>query len=236
MLNTFTWLITGSNRGLGLEMVEQLLQSPTHTVIATCRNPDKATALQDLRTRFLGNLHIVKLEVTDQASIEECVKAVEIALGDRGLDYLLNNAAISEQRDTAFNFNAQGYIDTFYTNVLAPAMITRAFLPLLEKGKRKVILNMSSQLGSMAWRFGAPYATYASCKAALNMMTTKQAAERPDLIVFCMCPGWCKTDLGGEDAPLDPKVTMASLLKFVSSATSEHSGRYWRWTGEELEW
>lgn len=91
-------------------MVTQLVGSPTNIVVATCRNPDKALTLQNLRSRNPGRLHILPLEVTDPESIDRCVKAVEVVLGDRGLDYLLNNAGVVS-KDMALTVS-QGILST----------------------------------------------------------------------------------------------------------------------------
>lgn len=87
--------IDSANRGLGLEFVQELTRTPSNVVIATARNPDQATSLQDIRSKLPQQLHILRLDVTDESSIQQCAKEVEGILGERGLDYLLNNAGVS---------------------------------------------------------------------------------------------------------------------------------------------
>lgn len=88
--NTTTWLVTGSSRGIGFEVVKQLASDPSREIFATCRNPETASALNSLS----GKLHVVKLDVDDEVSIRNAAETISAILGDRGLDYLINNAGI----------------------------------------------------------------------------------------------------------------------------------------------
>ncbi|KAK7685397.1 hypothetical protein QCA50_011260 [Cerrena zonata] len=140
--------------------------------------------------------------------------------------------------DQPLSFDVQDFFNVIRTNVLGPALILRAFLPLLERGKRKVVVNVTSRLGCItqaAELYGAHMAMYATSKAALNMFTVKTACQRPDMIVFALSPGHNSTDSGGEDAPHDPEDTVAALLPFISLVTSKHSGKYWDYWGREIE-
>ncbi|RDX40549.1 NAD(P)-binding protein [Lentinus brumalis] len=94
MAQEYVWLITGANRGIGLEMVKQLLQSPSNTVVAACRSPAKATELQQLAEKAGGKLHVVALDVSDKESVNKAAKEVAGILGGRGIDYLVNNAGV----------------------------------------------------------------------------------------------------------------------------------------------
>ncbi|KAI0375982.1 C-factor [Pilatotrama ljubarskyi] len=236
MPETYTWLITGTSRGIGLEMTRQLLADPSNIVVAACRNPDKATALHVLKDSAKGTLHVVALDVSDEASIQNSFKAVEQALGDKGLDYLYNNAAINEGDDSAFNLTSAVALRTYQANVIGPALIAQTYLPLLEKGKRKVIVNMSSGLASIGLDLGPKCASYSISKTALNMLTYKQKAERPDITSIALDPGWVKTDMGGEGAMLEPEFSVSNLLKVVTTVTTKDSGKFFRYTGEELPW
>ncbi|KAK7683242.1 hypothetical protein QCA50_013504 [Cerrena zonata] len=236
-----TWLVTGGNRGLGLEFVQNLLRDPSNVVITTARNPDQASTLQDLRSKLPQQLHILQLDVTDELSIPRFAKEAEGILGERGLDYLLNNAGVMKA-DTPLTFKAEDFLSTFKINVLGPALVLQALSPALEKGRRKVVVNVSSRLGSISavGKVGRQYAaTYSACKAAFNMVTVKTACEKPEFIVYALSPGHNKTDLGGSAAPLDPKETIPVLLKFIVASASEHSGKSWDYWGDkvqEYEW
>ncbi|KAI0070820.1 sniffer [Panus rudis PR-1116 ss-1] len=233
MSDVYTWLVTGSSRGLGLEFVRQLVASPSNIVIATCRNPESATTLSSLDPARPGALHIVKLDVNDPASIESIHDTVASIVGDQGLDYLVNNAAIVSFHYTAFDFSAETFTETFQSNILGPALLARTLAPLIEKSKRKTIINLTSGLGSIGLTNGPSNLTYSTSKAAINMI---QAAARPDFICLTIDPGWCKTDMGGDGAVLEPSESISSILKLVTNATTEQSGKFFRYDGKELPW
>ncbi|EIW54631.1 NAD-P-binding protein [Trametes versicolor FP-101664 SS1] len=232
-----SWLVTGANRGIGLEIVRQLLASPTNLVVATARAPEKATALHDLRETAKGTLHIIKLDISDFDSIRASAKDLQVILGETGLDYLINNAAIAP-RDTAFTIKPEELLDAFKTNAIGPMLVSQVALPFLEKGTAKKILHISSTGGSVgsADIVGPIVAGYAMSKSALNMLAYKQKLERPDFTVIALCPGWVKTDMGGEGAQIEPQDSVAGILKLITSATTADSGKYLRHNGESIPW
>ncbi|KAI0667319.1 NAD-P-binding protein [Trametes maxima] len=232
-----SWLVTGTSRGIGLEIVKQLLASPDNLVVATARNPEKTTALNALKEVAKGTLHVLRLDLSDFDSVRATATALKPILGETGLDYLINDAAIAVD-DTAFTFDPEDLLREVRTNVAGPALLAQVTLPFIEKGTRETILNISSTGASFAnvSRIGTRGTSYNMSKAALNMLTLKQKHERPDLIVLTMCPGWVKTDMGGYDAMLEPKESVAGILKIVTSATLADSGRFIRYNGEEIPW
>lgn len=180
--------------------MKQLLDTPSNLVIATCRDLDKATALSDLKTTAKGTLHIIQLDVTDFANVRASVKEIETIIGNIGLDYLVNNAAIvravpmSTRSDVAiadsfslhilaqvawdsiFDMDPEKLVNILRTNTVGPALISQVYLPLLEKGREKKILHISSTGGSFAEFEGLiaeehrKLGAYALSKAALNML------------------------------------------------------------------
>jgi len=235
---TYTWLVTGTSRGIGLEITRQLLMDADNVVIATCRDPANATQLKALALKDSaeGELHIVKLDIASEESIRASVPIVAKILGHRGLDYLYNNAAITEGDDSAFNFSYEGFLKTLQVNVAAPGLLGQLYLPYLEKSQRKVIINVTSGLASIGLDFGAKNATYSVSKTALNMLTYKQAKARPDIVSFVVDPGWVKTDMGGPDAMMEPHESVASVLKIAKNATTKDSGKFFRHDGEIIVW
>ncbi|KAH9836044.1 NAD-P-binding protein [Rhodofomes roseus] len=234
MANTAsTWLIVGASRGLGLELVRQLIAT-SNTVIAACRNPSSASQLQALEPTG-AELHIIQLDVSSEESIRASVGKVEAVLNGRGLDYLYNNAGILAQ-DDAFNFSYSEFLAILQTNVVGPALLASLCLPFLEKGNKKTIVNVSSSMGGLTHDYGASAARYSASKAAMNMLTHKQAKTRPDLIVISLCPGWVQTDLGGVSAPLEPPESVAGQLKVVLGLKKEDTGKFIRYDGQELTW
>ncbi|KAL1948585.1 hypothetical protein VTO73DRAFT_10391 [Trametes versicolor] len=237
-----TWLITGANRGIGFELVKQLLTSPTNLVVGVCRDPEHATALADLKQTTQGTLHVIPLDIADFDSVRASATQLERILGDTGLDYLINNAAIFTY-DTAFTSDPDTLLRLLRTNVAGPALVAQVCLPLLEHGHAKMLVNVSSTSGSIGsvkhiekeeHRVGG--AAYSISKAALNMLTYKQKVERPDLIVLALCPGWVKTDMGGQQAALEPEESVAGILKVVTSATPADSGKFLSFSGVEAPW
>ncbi|EPS99574.1 hypothetical protein FOMPIDRAFT_1124373 [Fomitopsis schrenkii] len=245
MDTTTTWLITGASRGLGLGLTRSLSASPSNIVIATCRNPASASELNalqaDVRGRGQDNLRIVQLDVNDEASIRASVAAVERTLEGRGLDVLYNNAGIvsTAYLDGAFDCDYGHMMAILKTNVVAPALLGKAYLLLLDLGTRKTIVNVSSARGSIGGCLDVRNAVYSLSKSALNMLSHKQAIERPDLIVISLCPGHVQTDLGesgGAKAPLTVEESVAGQLHLVQGLTHEQSGRFWQYNGKDLLW
>ncbi|CCM04759.1 uncharacterized protein FIBRA_06949 [Fibroporia radiculosa] len=234
-MTSVTWLITGSSRGLGFELVRQLLPSPENFIIATCRNPDKAAALQELKDNAGGKLHLVALDTNSESSIRNSFEAVKAILNDRGVDYLYNNAGL-DVADEAFSFQYADLLQILQTNVAGPALIAEVYLPLVEKSRRKTIINVSSGLGSIGQDRGPSLASYCISKSALNMLTYKQAKAKPNITSIALSPGWVQTDMGGPDAPLLPQESVASALKVVKSLTLKDSGKFLSYDGSELPW
>ncbi|RPD60419.1 NAD(P)-binding protein [Lentinus tigrinus ALCF2SS1-7] len=231
-----TWLITGTSRGIGLALVERLLQDPSNLVVAACRNPEKASALQGLKDGSKGTLHVVKIDVNDAASIHASFPEVASIVGEHGLDYLINNAGILEAEDRAFSMDTNIMVPQFVTNVVGPAVVSQVFVPLVEKSNKKTIINVSSFLASIGHGMGAIYTSYSLTKTALNMLTYKQVQERPDLTIVLLDPGWVQTDMGGPGAPVTITECIDGITKVVGSLTHADSGAYVRYNGERLPW
>ncbi|KAI0325664.1 NAD-P-binding protein [Cubamyces sp. BRFM 1775] len=217
-----TWLVTGSSRGIGFEVVRQLVDSPNNLVVATCRTPEKAAALHDLKATAKGILHLVQLDVSDFDSVRASARELEPILGEIGLDYLISNAGIAVH-DTPFTLDPEDFLRVVRTNAAGPALVAQICLPFLNKSARKVILNISSTGGSLA--------TAESVGAMV-----KQHAERPDIITIALCPGHVKTDMNGRNADIEPEESVAKILKLITSVTLEHSGKYLRSSGEVIPW
>ncbi|KAI0703330.1 C-factor [Earliella scabrosa] len=232
----YVWLVTGASRGIGLVLTRQLLQSPTNTVIAACRTPSKAVALQDLAKVGKGTLHVVKVDLDDTESIRAAAEEVARILGNKGIDYIINNAGVAHDDDGPFDGNVNNLMKTFATNVVGPAYVSHAFLPLLEKGQTKTIVNISSISGSIGSNRFATQTSYGISKTALNMLTAKQAKIRPDITTISMCPGWLATDMGGPEAAHPVSVGVEGILKVVASLTPEQSGKFFNFEGDIVPW
>ncbi|KAI0816809.1 NAD-P-binding protein [Trametes gibbosa] len=240
MTRPTTWLISGANRGIGFELVRQLLEYPTYIVVAAVRNPEKATELAILKVAAKGTLHIVQLEVSDFDNVRALPKKLEPILSDTGLDYLVNNAAIFKQ-DTAFTLEPEKLLELLRVNTVGPALVSQVLLPLLQRGTAKSITNISSTAGSIAVieEIEGPIklnTSYPISKTALNMLGYKQRLEQPDFTILSLCPGWVKTDMGGQSAMLEPQESVAGIIRVIASATPAKSGKFINYAGKEIAW
>ncbi len=226
-------LVTGANRGLGLEFVRQLLARGDH-VIATCRHPGKATVLNPLAGEFPGRLHVLPLDVGDPKSIAELAR--ELPLVCETLDLLVNSAGVLHSGERFGSLGAANLDDSFRINARGPLLLVQALAPTLVDGAR--IANITSELGSIAGlaRFGTP--SYNISKAAQNMATAllAKALATRSIIVLALHPGWVQTDMGGSEATLTPRQSVHGLLQVIDGATLQSSGRFFDWRGETMEW
>ncbi len=233
-----TVLITGSNRGLGYEFTRQYLAQDAQ-VIASCRQTESANQLHLLKKKYGNSLTIIPLDVTQENSIKEALNLVEKNFSH--LDLLLNNAGIGFRKSFQ-ELTIDDLSNVFLTNAIAPLIMTRTFLPLLAKGNRPLIANITSQLGSITLQTGdfsgIGSIDYNASKAALNMMSTMLASElkAQGIIVLIQSPGWATTDMGGDQAPNTPEEVVSGMIEIFANATVKDTGKYYEWTGEELPW
>lgn len=222
-----TVVITGANRGLGLEFARQFTAAGA-TVIATTRRPEAADDLRRLGVR------IEQLDVADSAS----VKRFRERIGDMPVDILINNAGIGSWLRRLEEVDADALDRYFQVNTLGPMRVTQALLPSLRRSAGRTVLNITSDLASLERNTrGAAYG-YRESKVALNMFTRTLAAElRPEgFICVVISPGWVRTDMGGPQAPQSPDETIAEIISLLRGLTPEDSGRFLNYRGEELPW
>ena len=229
-------LVTGANRGLGLEFVRQLLARGDR-VVATCRHPGKATALNALAGEHPGRLHVLPLDVADPRAITELQRELALlADDDERLDLLVNGAGVLHSGERFGRVGAANLDDSFRTNAMGPFLLTQAMAPRLADGAR--VANITSQLGSIAntARFGTP--SYNISKAAQNMATALLAAALRErgVVVVALHPGWVQTDMGGAGATVTPSDSVAGLLRVIDKSKASDSGRFLDWRGESLPW
>ncbi|WNV05582.1 SDR family oxidoreductase [Candidatus Methylospira mobilis] len=227
-----TVLITGANRGLGLEFSRQYADSGWN-VLACCRVPEAADALNALAVRH-GNIRVHALDVGDFRQID----ALASQLGDQPIDVLLANAGV--YGDSA-GFGALDYRQwsrTLLINAQAPVKLAEAFLPCLLRGKLRLIVPITSLMGSMGDNRGGGSLMYRSSKAALNAaMKTLSIDLKPQGVgVLILHPGWVKTDMGGDQAPTSATESVGGMIRVIRDFTLENSGRFFNFKGAELPW
>lgn len=231
-----TTLVTGANRGLGLEFARQLLVRGDH-VVAACREPGRATALNSLAGEHPGRLHVLPLDVADARSRTAFAAELPLVLGDGGrIDLLLNNAGVLHSGERFGTLGEAHLEHSFRVNAMGPLLLTQALAPLLAEGAR--VLNVSSRLGSIALteRFGTP--SYNISKAALNMATVllAQALAQRGIAVIAVSPGWVRTEMGGSDADVAPEDAVAGMLRQVDALGEGDSGRFLGTDGKTIAW
>jgi NAD(P)-dependent dehydrogenase (short-subunit alcohol dehydrogenase family) len=228
-------LVTGANRGLGLEFVRQLLARGAR-VIAACRQPGRALRLTELAAAHPGRLSVLPLDLNKERSINGL--ANEAGMLTDALDLLVNNAGVLVSGERYGELAAHTFADTFATNVIGPLLLTQALTPLLAHGAASRVINLSSDLGSLADTRALQTPSYAVSKAALNMVTRLTAAElgARGIIVISMNPGWVKTDMGGAHAPLEAQAAVAGMLSAIDALKLDDGGRFLDYTGADVPW
>lgn len=228
-------LVTGANRGLGLEFTRQLLAGGAR-VVATARHPGRATALNALAGEHPGRLHVLPLDVAVARSRDELLRELPLVLGQRRLDLLLNNAGVLHGGER-FGQVAEADLETSVrTNAIGPFLLVQALAGLLADGG--IVANLSSEIGSIALRREFRTPSYAIGKAAQNMATVmlSHALQPRGIRVVALHPGWVRTDMGGERAPVLPAEAAAALLQVLERLGPTDSGLFLGPDGAVLPW
>lgn len=249
-------LITGANRGLGLEMVKQILEMhrPVRKLFACCRDPDgpRAEALRAEAKKHPNVVSIVRLDAADLCSIEKCVRQVGSMVGTEGLNLLINNAGFLD-KSMLQDATPEDVQTSFNTNVVGPMFLIKGFLPLLRTAaknskkagmstRKAAVVGISSVLGSIE-SVSASYSiftavSYRISKASLNMLTRCAAEEmKKDEILFSVLhPGWVRTDMGGEDGEIDTLESVQGMLRVMASLTEKQNGAFLDYKGGPVPW
>ncbi len=227
-----TVLITGANRGIGLEFVRQYAIAGA-SILACCRNPSAAKDLNALAEEF-DTIQIHALDVASDASVH----ALRENLGATPIDILINNAGVMGGKHQGLHdISFDAWSDCFNTNTFGPFRMIAAFANNVAASEEKKVATISSYMGSIGRKGKGAY-IYRSAKAAANMITTLAATELADkgVIAVPMHPGWVQTDMGGSGADITPQESTSGLRKVIAGLTPESSGRFWNYDGAELEW
>lgn len=225
--STRTVLITGANRGIGLELARQY-GAAGWQVIGTARRPEAAEMLKSLGAM------VMQLDVTDQKSVERLASD----LGNRPIDMLINNAGILPVVSSITDVDFETFERILDVNTTGPVRVTQALLPNLHKGLGKVVINMTSSLGSIGANEQGGFYGYRESKAALNMFTKTLAAELGPKGFTCivMHPGWVQTDMGGPNAPTPVEQSVSGIRKVIAGLSDADNGTYWTFEGETMPW
>ncbi|HEX9873829.1 MAG TPA: SDR family oxidoreductase [Deferrimonas sp.] len=231
---TSTILITGSNRGIGLELVRTFVDRNWH-VLACCRRPHQAVELSAIAEESGGRVAIHPLDVADSEQIRSLVETC----GDRSIDILFNNAGIAGPSSQRFGpIDTGEWLETLRINTLAPYHMAVAFVEQVARSRRRIIATIGSQLGSIADNTSGGRYAYRTSKAAVHMVMKGLAVDLADrrITSVALHPGWVKTNIGGPQAPVSPAESAAGLYRVLATLTPEDSGKLWSWDGSQLPW
>jgi len=227
-------LITGANRGLGLEFCKQYA-SEGWRVLACCRMPEAASELLNLAEQS-PHVSIFALDVGNFEQIEQ----LAAQLDDTAIDVLINNAGVyGDSNERGFGqLDYEAWTKTLVINIQAPVKMAEAFLPHLQRGDKKLLVAISSLMGSIADNDSGGSIIYRSSKAGLNsvMKTLAIDLKEQEVGVLIFHPGWVKTDMGGENAPLEAVESVAGMRQTIAAFLPEQSGSFVKYDGTALPW
>ena len=222
-------VITGANRGIGLELAAQYLARGDE-VEAAVRRPEEATALRELG----GALRVHACDVSDDAS----VAAFASALGDVPVDVLINNAGVMGKMQALADLDMADILRTIDTNTLGVLRVTGKLLPHLKRGAGKKIVSISSGMGSISDNTSGGAYGYRLSKAALNMANRSMSVDlrRDGLIAVVMNPGWVQTDMGGSRAPTKVDDSVRAIIGLIDKLEPKDSGTFLDYRGHTWQW
>ena len=227
-------LITGANRGLGLEFARQYLADGWQ-VYAACRNPASASELRQLAEDSGERMRILAMDVTDAGS----VKAAAAELDKQAIDLLLNNAGVGGARgQTIGNIDYEAWAKVLEVNTLGPMRVSEVFVDHVARSERKLIVTLTSGMGSIADNTSGGSIAYRSSKAAVNMVMRSLAIDLAPRGIICVVvnPGWVQTDMGGPNANLTPAESVTRLRHLIENLGPRHSGKFFNHDGRQYDW
>ena len=222
-----TIMITGASRGLGLEFARQFYNEGCR-VIATCRNPKDANALN-----AIGDIDVHALDITDDKN----VATLADNLRGENIDILINNAGVIGQRDGFGKLDYDIWAETMDTNVFGPMRVAEAFRDNVMNSEKKQMIFITSRMGSITEAVPNAY-VYRSSKAALNMAVKCLSGELAEqgLIAVLFHPGHVQTDMGGQAAPVTPQKSIEGMKNQIVGLTRDDNGRFLSYDGHQIPW
>ena len=214
-------VITGANRGIGLEFARQL-NKLGYTVYGTARDTSKAEELRKVAS-------VISLDVADEDSIKQLAKQI-----NQPIDLLINNSGLL-CKDNLPEISQKSLVEQFKVNSCGPILVSQALLPLLESGESKIV-NITSRMGSIEDNTSGGRYGYRASKTALNMMTKSFAIDKPNITTFMMHPGFIKTEMTGGNGDMGPEEAVEKMIKVIMTSTKESAGKFFHRDGQELPW
>lgn len=230
-----TTLITGANRGIGLEFCRQYAADGWR-VLACSRYPEKSDELNKLAAENPELIKVHALDVADHVQIDRLAQF----LADESIDLLINNAGIYPDSDKS-GFGHTDYakwMKAFRINTMAPLKMAEAFAAQIARGGQKTIVTITSKMGSIADNSGGGSYLYRSSKAAANMVVKSLAIDLKPLGVTAVVfhPGWVKTDMGGPNAMVSAEQSVSGIRKVIGGLSADDSGKFFGYDGQVIPW
>jgi NAD(P)-dependent dehydrogenase (short-subunit alcohol dehydrogenase family) len=228
-------LITGANRGLGLALTEKLLTGGQHIHAISRRDSQE---LLQLQKKYPASLQLYPGDVSNESSIRQALEAIASQTGS--LDIILNNAGVNLEQSGPLleQVDFSMYLPTYQVNAIGPLMVVKYALPLLRLGNKKLIVNFSSEAGSIgaSWRTGEY--SYCMSKAALNMASRilQNALKEEGIKVLALHPGWFRSDMGGANAPITPSAAAEQVVQLVLNPPGLDGPIFVAPNGDTLDW
>ncbi len=225
--------ITGTTRGIGLELTRQFLDTDSK-VFAGARNTE-SDALQSLKATYGDQLQLLTLDVTDNTQITKAAAT----LAGQPLSLLINNAGLFRSRsDDVDSLSHETWLQEFHVNAIAPFMVTRALRGNLAAADNALVAMISSKMGSMADNTSGGAYSYRSSKAALNAVTVSLCSDLAEdgTRVVALHPGWVRTDMGGDSAPVDAPASASGLKKVMLGIDDAQNGHFFDYSGASIPW
>ena len=232
-MTSSTILITGTNRGIGLELTGQFA-ADGWAVLACCRNPVEADALQALAELY-SSIEIHRLDVTDYAQMA----VLSEQLADRPIDVLLSNAGVYGPRGHGFGeVDAAEWRQVLEVNSIAPMMLVQAFVDQVAASRQKLVAVVSSKMGSIADNGSGGSYIYRSSKTTVNQVVKCLSIDLAPrgISVVTLHPGWVQTDMGGPNAEISVAECCSGLKRILQSAGRAQSGQFLEYDGSEIPW
>ena len=229
-----TVLVTGANRGLGLEFARQYA-ADGWKVYAACRDPDAAQELAQVAAQSDGAIRVLALEVTDTAS----VRAAAQSLAGEAIDVLINNAGVgSPKKQRLGSLDYAAWARVLDVNTLGPMRVVEAFLDSVAKGSNRKIVTLTSAMGSIADNGSGGSYAYRSSKAAVNIVMKSLSIDLAPRGITCVVvhPGWVRTAMGGPDGKLTPTESVTALRRRIAGLRPEDTGRFFNYDGKPYPW
>jgi NAD(P)-dependent dehydrogenase (short-subunit alcohol dehydrogenase family) len=229
-----TILITGANRGIGLEFVKQY-RIKGFKIYATCRDLAQADELRALEKTHLDQIHVFELDVSNPRQIQSLAEELQ----NIPIDIVINNAGIfggdSEEQN---KLNSEEWLEVFRINSIAPIQVIKAFKSNIKKSQLKTAVSLTSKMGSIDDNNSGNYYYYRTSKAALNMAMKSLAIDYADyeIKLLSLHPGWVKTRMGGPNALIDTESSVRGMIQVIEKSSIKDSGKFLSFDGTEINW